>query len=123
MLVLPVIKKVVTVALIGVVAASLVAVALHYRGNAKEAQERLQEVTNELTAANDRYESFVYEQTLIRDVLALGALRKEQAKVSTNEAIKVHRDSGTRVTVSQSDANLLFQRSREVREAAIGAKH
>lgn len=115
-----VIKKVAAVALVAAVLASLLFLVHFYKEKASTAEERLQGVTNELTETRDAYDRYVNEQSLIRDILAAGAAAKQASKEKTDVAIKQHKASGTRVTVSPADADLLYQRSREVRESAAG---
>lgn len=116
-----VVKKVAAVALVAAVLASLLFLVHFYKEKASTAEERLQGVTNELTETRDAYDRYVNEQSLIRDILAAGAAAKQASKEKTDAAIKQHKASGTRVTVSPADADLLYQRSREVRESAAGS--
>lgn len=114
-------KRVAVVAAGAAVLASLLALVHHYKGKADTATERLQAVTTELTETRDAYDRYVNEQSLIRDILAVGAAAKQTSKDKTDAAIKQHKASGTRITVSPADADLLYQRSREVRESAAGS--
>lgn len=121
MLLSPGIKKLATVALVGLVVGSLYLMVSHYKGKLEDTQERLKTVTNELTQTRDQYEGFIREQSLIRDVLALGYQAKVTSKEATNEAITKHKREGSRVTVTGTDYSILHNRSREVRENASGA--
>lgn len=115
------VKKVAAVALVAAVLASLLFLVHFYKDKADTATERLQGVTTELTETRDAYDRYVNEQSLIRDILAAGAAAKQASKEKTDDAITKHKASGTRVTVSDADADLLYQRSREVREGAAGS--
>lgn len=114
-------KRVAVVAAGAAVLALLLALVHHYKSKADMATERLQAVTTELTETRDAYDRYVNEQSLIRDILAVGAAAKQTSKDKTDAAIKQHEASGTRVTVSPADSDLLYQRSREVRESAAGS--
>ena len=114
-------KRVAVVAAGAAVLASLLALVHHYKSKADTATGRLQAVTTELTETRDAYDRYVNEQSLIRDILAVGAAAKQTSKDKTDDAIKQHKASGTRITVSPTDADLLYQRSREVRESAAGS--
>ncbi|BET03733.1 hypothetical protein [Cronobacter phage GY3] len=116
-----VVKKVAAVALVAAVLASLLFLVHFYKEKADTSTERLQGVTTELTETRDAYDRYVNEQSLIRDILAAGAAAKQASKEKTDDAITKHKASGTRVIVSDADADLLYQRSREVREGAAGS--
>lgn len=116
-----VVKRVAAVALVAAVLASLLFLVHFYKEKAATAEERLQGVTNELTETRDAYDRYVNEQSLIRDILAAGAAAKQASKDKTDEAIRRHKAEGVRVTVSSADYDLLFNRSREVRESAAGS--
>lgn len=114
-------KRVAVIAAGATVLASLLFLVHFYKDKADTATERLQGVTTELTETRDAYDRYVNEQSLIRDILAAGAAAKQASKEKTDDAITKHKASGTRVTVSDADADLLYQRSREVREGASGS--
>lgn len=114
-------KRVAVIAAGAAVLASLLFLVHFYKDKADTATERLQGVTTELTETRDAYDRYVNEQSLIRDILAAGAAAKQASKEKTDDAIKQHKASGTRVIVSDADADLLYQRSREVRESAAGS--
>lgn len=116
----PAIKKAATVALVAAVVGSLYLLVSHYKGKLEDTQKLLQDVTTELTHTRDQYEGFIREQSLIRDVLALGYEAKVTSKEATNEAITKHKREGSRVTVTGPDYSILHQRSREVRENTTG---
>jgi len=114
-------KRVAVLALSALLVAALLFLVHFYKGKADKATERLQRVTTELTNTRDQYDRYVNEQSLIRDLLSLGSSAKQDSKDKTDDAIKQHKASGTRATVSPADADLLYQRSREVREGSPGS--
>lgn len=101
----------------------LVLMLLFYKSEAEDAQKQLQTVTQQYTDALEQHESFVVEQELLQSILSAGKAAKDTSKVKTNEAIKKQVAEGTPVRVTGVSLDLLQQRSREVREAAIGTKH
>lgn len=110
-----------------VVAASLtgflVLMLLFYKSEAEDAQEKLQAVTQQYTDALEQHENFVVEQELLQSILSAGKVQKDISKVKTDEAIRKQAAEGTPVRVTGVSLDLLQQRSREVREAALGVKH
>lgn len=107
----------------GLLVAFMAVMTLFYRSEAQDAQKRLQEVTQQYTDALEQHESFVVEQELLQSILAAGKVQKDISKVKTDEAIRKQAAEGTPVRVTGVSLDLLQQRSREVREAAIGVKH
>lgn len=107
----------------GLLVAFMAVMTLFYRSEAQDAQQRLQEVTQQYTDALEQHENFVVEQELLQSILAAGKVQKDISKVKTDEAIRKQAAEGTPVRVTGVSLDLLQQRSREVREAAIGVKH
>lgn len=103
--------------------AFLILMMLFYREEAKDAQDKLQDVTQQLIEARGQHESFVVEQELLQSIMAYGKVAKDASKVKTDEAIKEHRSKGTPVYVTGPSLDILHQRSGEVRKAALSAQH
>lgn len=116
------VRKVVVYALAGLLLAGGVFMVRFYKERADSAVKSLQDVTTQLTTLQDEYDAYVTEQNLLNHLLELGAKAKDESKVKTDEAIQKHRSSGSPVLASPADASLLYERSREVRDAATGAK-
>lgn len=116
------VRKVVVYGLCAALLVSGVLLVRFYKERSDNAVETLQRVTNELTSLQDEYDRYVTEQSLLNNLLELGAKHKDESKVKTDEAIQKHRSSGSPVLASPADASLLYERSRAVRDAATGAK-
>lgn len=107
-------------ALVALVVASLAFSTWYFKGDRDDTRLKLQEVTRTLTQEREQHDSFVNEQTLLRDILDAGHKANAQAQEAHSEAIKKHRTEGTRVIVSDADVRLLHEYSTRVREAASG---
>ena len=81
-------------ALVALVVASLAFSTWYFKDSRDDTRLKLQDVTRMLTQEREQHDSFVNEQTLLRDILDAGHKANEKAQEAHSEAIKKHRTEG-----------------------------